>query len=213
MKVLDPYFDAFNRWTAAINAYHMKCKSKSNSSETFAVGVLEVYRLINAISLDAMARYGGTDNPMIWDNYTDVFAQIVTLIEALQQSTVAMAEDNSCKSIFTLNLGIVGPLYDIAMRCRDPQIRRRAIRILFTWHRREGMWDSVLAARVAEAIVNAEEDAEIIHSSADVPAWRRISTLAIEFQLDKNSCSLKIHRKSNAVSTRIITIEKIIRWE
>ena len=45
----------------------------------------------------------------------------------------------------------------VAIRCRDPFIRRRAITLLLRERRREGVWDSFAAARVAAEIVNLEE--------------------------------------------------------
>jgi hypothetical protein len=61
------------------------------------------------------------------------------------------------KPTFSLSLGLITPLYITVSRCRDPTIRRRALHLLYTCNRREGIWDSQLAARVAQRIVEVEE--------------------------------------------------------
>ena len=61
------------------------------------------------------------------------------------------------KPTFTLGLGILSPLYVASSRCRDPVLRRRALRVLELSKRREGVWDSVLVFRTAARIVQIEE--------------------------------------------------------
>ncbi|OIW29600.1 hypothetical protein CONLIGDRAFT_335006 [Coniochaeta ligniaria NRRL 30616] len=61
------------------------------------------------------------------------------------------------KPSFSADLGIVPPLFVVATKCRDPDIRRMAISLLKSSSRREGMWDSELAARIGIWIAGIEE--------------------------------------------------------
>jgi hypothetical protein len=61
------------------------------------------------------------------------------------------------KPSFSADLGIVPSLFVVATKCRDPVIRRRAIQLLKSSSRREGMWDSELAARIGIWIASIEE--------------------------------------------------------
>ncbi|KFH47643.1 hypothetical protein ACRE_014590 [Hapsidospora chrysogenum ATCC 11550] len=61
------------------------------------------------------------------------------------------------KPSFSADLGIVPPLFVVATKCREPYLRRRAIQLLRSSARREGMWDSELAARIGEWIMELEE--------------------------------------------------------
>jgi hypothetical protein len=54
--------------------------------------------------------------------------------------------------------GIIGPLYVVVVLCRNPKIRRKALNLLETNPRREGVWDSILAAKAATVIMNIEEE-------------------------------------------------------
>ncbi|KAN0098227.1 hypothetical protein V8E51_013890 [Hyaloscypha variabilis] len=62
------------------------------------------------------------------------------------------------KASFALDLGIVPPLFVVATKCRDRKLRREAIRLLLSSPRREGMWDSILSGRVAQWIMEIEEE-------------------------------------------------------
>lgn len=61
------------------------------------------------------------------------------------------------KPTFTFSHGIIYPLYVAISRCRDPTIRRRAWTLMNGCNRREGLWDSALAAKLGQRIIQIEE--------------------------------------------------------
>ncbi|KAF7551544.1 hypothetical protein G7046_g7697 [Stylonectria norvegica] len=61
------------------------------------------------------------------------------------------------KPSFSADLGIIPQLFVVATKCRDPVTRRQAIQLLRSSARREGMWDSELAAHIGTWIMNLEE--------------------------------------------------------
>lgn len=80
------------------------------------------------------------------------------------------------KPSFSADLGIVPPLFVVATKCRDPYMRRHAIQLLRSSSRREGMWDSELAARIGQWVMELEESdgdegsfAETSYSELGVP--------------------------------------------
>lgn len=52
--------------------------------------------------------------------------------------------------VFSLDTGIVLPLYFVATKCRYPTIRRKSIALLKSTPRQEGVLNSMLTGRVAE---------------------------------------------------------------
>ncbi|KAH0495309.1 hypothetical protein TgHK011_008871 [Trichoderma gracile] len=64
---------------------------------------------------------------------------------------------HNIKPSFSADLGIVPPLFVVATKCREPTVRREAIQLLRSSARREGMWDSELAANIAQWIMEIEE--------------------------------------------------------
>ncbi|KAJ5279280.1 hypothetical protein N7478_004652 [Penicillium angulare] len=93
-------------------------------------------------------------------------------------------------SIFSLSLGIVTPLYMCVTRCRDSGIRYRALNMLIFCQRREGLWDSELAGRMAKHTIAIEEfSAKIepgtVYVPADIGMAARVQTLNPEFENDR----------------------------
>lgn len=69
--------------------------------------------------------------------------------------------------IFTLSLGCVSNLYFAAARCRNTAIRHRALDLLRRCNRREGLWDSTIAAHVAANVI-AIEESNTLQATQDV---------------------------------------------
>lgn len=60
--------------------------------------------------------------------------------------------------VYTSEIQVVGPLYAIAWRCPKKSLRLKAISLLLSNPRREGLWDSVLGGKLAEWILLSEEE-------------------------------------------------------
>ncbi|KAK4448757.1 hypothetical protein QBC34DRAFT_327213 [Podospora aff. communis PSN243] len=72
----------------------------------------------------------------------------------------ALAQPSSTRQPFlrcSSGLGCVMPLHTIAVRCRNPQLRRRALKLLSECTRRDGLWDSQITAKIATVTVEVEE--------------------------------------------------------
>ncbi|KAF4967168.1 hypothetical protein FSARC_5240 [Fusarium sarcochroum] len=74
------------------------------------------------------------------------------------------------KPRFAADLGIVAPLFVVATKCRDPGTRRRAIQLLRSSARREGMWDSEMVANISAWVMNLEESEALAMGIESYPA-------------------------------------------
>lgn len=74
------------------------------------------------------------------------------------------------KPRFSADLGIVAPLFVVATKCRDPGTRRRAIQLLRSSARREGMWDSEMVANISAWVMNLEESEALAMGVESYPA-------------------------------------------
>lgn len=103
------------------------------------------------------------------------------------------------KASFALDLGIVPPLFVVATKCRDRKVRRDAMKLLLVSPRREGMWDSLLSGKVAQWIMEIEEEGmgEYLGygmGSADgavVEMERRVMVKEILFDLQRREATLR----------------------
>ncbi|KIV80082.1 hypothetical protein PV11_07609 [Exophiala sideris] len=212
---LSTHINIFNQWSSGLD----DLIGRSNNmpvNEKAALGVLQIERLILTSSLDLIMHRTSVDVQMMWDKYTDISGQIVDLVQSILEMVEPSSDKapTSRKPYFTLDLGIVGPLYDIARRCRDPNIRRKAIGLLHAYPRQEGMFDSVLAARVAEHVVEIEEGGlGIVKSCADVPDWARISDVHPVFDLEKRKAVLFYSRQLSAHHVGRVPVQETIEWD
>lgn len=111
---------------------------------------------------------------MAYDEYINLFREVIELAK-LQLSC------SSKDPMFAFDLQNVWPLFLVAKKCRDPGVRREAIRLLSEWPRREGIWDSVVAAAVSAWVVQVEEEGMVGNW---VEEDRR--TTSVEVKLDYN---------------------------
>lgn len=101
------------------------------------------------------------------------------------------------KPSFALDLGIIPPLFVVATKCRDRKLRREAISLLTSSHRREGMWDSRLCAGVGNWIMNVEEEGldQYVRCGPSetqfVASDKRVMVMEIGFNLERRWAMLK----------------------
>jgi hypothetical protein len=113
-----------------------------------------------------------------YDTYNDHFEQIISLAGSLLTASDG-PDPASSKPAFSLDFGIIPPLFYTAVSCRDPSIRRRAVSLLSS-PRHEGAWSAVDAARVGSIAIEAEEEGlGEIRSSRDVPESSRLCEIYV----------------------------------
>ena len=147
----------------------------------------------------------------LWDDCTDEGDEIV----ALAEQVIALGDIDAVQNrpTFSFERGIVGPLYGIAHKCRDPFVRRRAISALRSAPRQEGIWDSRTAALVAEQIMNIEEDGlGKVRSASDVPDWVRISDVEASFDPVRRKATFIYSRRRIEWEDVRGTVVKIVEW-
>ncbi|KAK0666722.1 putative carboxypeptidase [Cercophora samala] len=110
---------------------------------------LELYHSV----LSLMSRAGISGPAVRWDAYTDEFARVIFLCETINENIFS-----PLPFFMSLEPGLVMPLFLAITRCRHPLVRRRALRLLKSLNRQEGMWNSPAACVVAEQQVLAEEE-------------------------------------------------------
>jgi hypothetical protein len=118
---------------------------------------------------------------MMWDEYTESFETMVEHAEMLLQ-----LECGQKQSSFTFDMEIILPLYIVAVKYRHGDLRRRAILALRSQQRQEGVWNSHLAARVAEYLMRLEEQGlcgTVV--AADVVRRKRVLGVEVTFDPDE----------------------------
>ncbi|KAE9375156.1 hypothetical protein N431DRAFT_334397 [Stipitochalara longipes BDJ] len=143
-----------DRWSRAFNDHFAGEWSQHEQSSDYNIYVLQIWRVAARIFLSVKH----TDAEEAWDQFQGDFNTIVTLSEALIESSNVTNTSYRTTPSFSFHLGILSPLFLTTIRCRDPIIRRRAVHLLSSSRRCEGIWDSHLACKVAKHVIDAEAE-------------------------------------------------------
>lgn len=89
----------------------------------------------------------------------------------------------------------------MAIKCRDRTIRREAVQLLLSKVWREGVWDSILAGRMASAVIEIEEH----DVKGDfIPNEKRVKGTKMKFDLQKREGHVTCFVVSGEVEKRTI---------
>ena len=158
------YYTQLQAWNPAYEKF-MAAKSKSLSGrELRGAAVLKIHATVLKImaeaspSLDDDRPTGEAMNDYVtFEPFTNDFRIVV----ALCKSIIAAAEQDVKLGrpalTFSMDLGILGPLYYVCCRCRDFPLRNQAMDLLSWCPRREGMWDSEVGVRMIKEYWAIEE--------------------------------------------------------
>jgi hypothetical protein len=146
---------------------------------------------------------------MIYDDYRQDFEFIVSQCRKLLD--VDTIDGAMSRQLFSLHLGYIPPLFFTATRCRDPCIRRQAITVLHNSTRRERVWDSYTAARIAERVVEIEERDLVVSGCQDVPMSHGIMLVSQTF--DANTYTTHVQFKLAPRNDAAQLAEEMIYWK
>jgi hypothetical protein len=140
-------------WHQRFSAHRTNSTFQFTSKDLYACNILEIQRLVASTWVSVAT----TPFESSHDAHIPTYAAAVSLAEQLPALASSHAQSGRYARTFTLDVEIVGPIHWVSIKCRDPAVRRRAIAVLRGMHRHEGMWDSRMAAIIAERVVAVEE--------------------------------------------------------
>ena len=216
----------YRRWAQALDLFLATSPKSVTPSATRGVTCLRLTQCTAELFLGQL----GSDAPLAeytWDAFLDGFKELVRLAEcfieaptAAAAAAAAAATTSTTKSAlmtmppktndFCLDMTIVAPLYFAAARCRDPTTRRKAISLLYNCPRLEGVWSSVLAARVAERLMILEEQEAQgqVTQQSDIPEEARISFVAARFDPEGRRMVITYARQRDLEGK----LEEVFEW-
>jgi hypothetical protein len=135
-------------WSRKLDAYVLESNLDPLSRDLQAATLLRTHWLQFTIIME------GTISPEKFSspNFFARFQKIVALCKS-----IVTAENAAKPPQFTIDLGIICPLYFTGLNCRDPGIRRQVLELLAT-PRREGMWDSQVSTHILNQTITQEEE-------------------------------------------------------
>lgn len=184
------------RWIGAFDVLKARLASPSKAAQ-----LLELHMRCVHVS----AATATCEDATVFDSLIPVYQDLVDLSESILKGSNTFV---NFAPRFCLDTGVVMPLWSVAHKCRDKSIRQRAISLLLSFPRREGLWDSTLAGKITECVMNFEED---YRESGVIPEWARIYQLKFETDLEQRTVWLECRQRSSG-SIAPVTRRKTITW-
>ena len=136
-------------WRDQLDELLERMQAVGNLAEQDALNLLLAHYKVIYIWLRVCTVPGET----VTDVYHTDFEEVVHHAEQITKPGVGMATPQP----LSFDFHILGPLYFVAMKCRHPSIRRRALEMLQLAPRREGLWNAHHAYVTAKRVIELEE--------------------------------------------------------
>ena len=199
--------EILEKWKAAFDAFLLQFSSGMGSRELGGAILLQIHYICAWVIVATCHSRLQT----VFDEYKSQFEKIVSLSKSL----VAAGDTEGSyygKTNFWIDMGIIGPVYLAASRCRDPVVRREAVQILRS-PRREGAWDGEAAAMVADRIIALEEAGlSPVKIAGDIPEYARIHVRKVVIDLQNSLVVLSCYNPHAALGGRPNFRAVRIRW-
>lgn len=194
-------------WKVVFDAFILQFSSEMGRRELGGAILLQIHYISAWIAISTCH----SRLQSVFDAYKPQFEKIVSLAKSL---VAAGDTEGSCfgRTNFWVDMGVIGPVYLVATRCRDPFVRREAVEIL-RLPRREGAWDSEATAKVADRIIALEEaDLPPVTAAEDIPEYARIHVRKVVIDMPNSLVVLLCYNPHAALGGRPKFRVVRVRW-
>lgn len=200
-----------SRFLLALQAYVESKSSYFTPKENIAIAVLQLQVLSSYVSLNV--EHLPPNDRSRWNEFIPEFKEMVALGEKIVSSTSPGNDHEGQTTSFCYDMGIIIPLFNVASLCRDPVIRRKAITLLRSTSRQEGLWNSLLIAKAAERIMEIQEGHLGELKTCTVgPDQAMLSGVQPIFELDGRGGRLQYIRQGQGDNAQINVVEEVFSW-
>ncbi|KAN0089460.1 hypothetical protein V8E51_019720 [Hyaloscypha variabilis] len=174
------------RWESAFEPVLKYSRSPEGEKDFVGATILRIHALTLGISIRATKLE--SSSPQSYDVFLPEYCEIVGLCQTIVNHPRFVRS-------YVFDVGIVPILFLVVVKCQDKMVRQEAIAVLKAASpRREGLWDSLMVARIGEALMKAEAD----NTELSPKQWNDIHLrcLNISCRLPSPSQNAKLGRKS-----------------
>jgi hypothetical protein len=198
------------QWSRAFDNIFRRNLQKYDDASQEGIHIVKIHRILTGIFF-GMELVAEESDEMLWDNYYVEFEAMITHATAVVKLQ-SNPSNGLLKPAFSIDTGIILPLYFVATKSRHPVTRRKAISILKSTPRQEGVLNSQLTGKVAERLADIEEAGlGAIDCAEDVPNWARLSGVDINFDPEGPRALLQYLRHRTKKAKRD-TVQEWLEW-
>lgn len=196
-------------WTTSFDNFVASNKDHFNSKARQSIGTLRVQQNLLEIMLNE-EQFSTPNNEPVWEDFMPQMERVVSLAESVVSESATTGDLNPT---FSLDVGIVVPLFVVASKCRNKTLRRKAIELLACQQRQEGLWDSQLVARVLAHVVAIEELGFENIRGEDIPDWARVFEIDAAFDIEGRRARVTYWRlKDQTPESKKYITEELLTW-
>jgi hypothetical protein len=196
------------QWSNAFECWRAQTSGSLDRRHISSSRLLKVHILAGNIMLSVPEGAKETT----FDQFLPLFQSIVSEVSHLVSSPPPSKSHTELQRYFSNELGIIPALYLTGVKCRDPVVRRKAQALLASSQRREGVWDSLLAAKVVEHIIAIEEGETVMRGCGDISEPARVFDMGIPIPSPEARHLFVVFTRKPENDHNPETIEEKISW-
>jgi hypothetical protein len=204
-KYINGYTTARKNWAKAFRPLFERSRAEINTKDYMCANILMMKALSAKFVFAPISEGGETYADAFFDDYV----QIVDLATNVLEQSADEDETARRKVVFNFDVNIVVPLFIVSLRCRDCKVRREAIELLWRYPRREGFYDSLMAAKVASWFMNKEEEGMV---DGYVPETARLRIVKNYFVLSEGKATIQCSKLMEGGQKRVLLPEVTLTW-
>jgi hypothetical protein len=192
------------KWLRAFQPLFDCSRSKPGSKEYLGASVLMIQYLSGGVTTAAQGQN-------LEEAHCDMLPRDFTTIVDMAQDCLEWSSLSTTpgKAVFVFDDSLVAGLFLVATRCRDPHLRRRTIHLLQKYPRREGLWDSSMAAKVATWLMDKEEEGMV---DGYVPEAARLRIVKTDLKLTERTAIIRCSRLVEETGERVEMPDVTLTW-
>ncbi|OGM43799.1 C6 zinc finger domain protein [Aspergillus bombycis] len=157
-------FSELNHFSSQFDAFYNYSYTRLGRKDQRGADMINILRHTTSLSI----RTSLIRDEVLLSQYQPEYKANLALVEAVMYKFRERPN-------YTLDMGVVPPLYIISIGCPDYSLRWRAIELLRSWPHREGVFDSNWAAFIAEEHIKTELRLQGFHGIDGLSASARDS--------------------------------------
>ena len=150
------------------------------------------------------------EDELVYDgsmNDWNIFGKVIAISERLLGFSPSIPTSTPK---FSFDIGVVIFLWWCGLKCRQPLVRRRAINLLLSYPRREGLYDSCMVGRISQYVMEVEE--RFMDVKGFVPGWARLSMFYYRPNYDDHTVEVECPQRVSEWSEDVVRHKKTLRW-
>jgi cholestenol delta-isomerase len=156
--------------------------SRDGNHSHILIRTLRVWHQL--VTIELAANWYGSQ--LRFDKYIAQYARLMATAEEL----IELLNQKPDRGTFSFDLGITIPLFAVVQRCRDPSIRRRALKAMHAGPKQEGTWGPSSALAVERWMLFEEDGLGLVEKASDIPEWRRIVYMDASLYAELNTAEV-----------------------